>query len=69
MHDQGGLGKCKVGTPHSHEGLGVGMGTNRWCVCVRIGGVISLWFVRGMRWRIGQWWCMIKRMGNGNYEV
>jgi hypothetical protein len=24
VHDQKGLGKCKVGTPHSHEGLGVG---------------------------------------------
>ncbi len=21
VHDQGGLGKCKVGAPHSHEGL------------------------------------------------
>jgi hypothetical protein len=21
VHDQGGLGKCKVGVPHSHEGL------------------------------------------------
>jgi hypothetical protein len=22
VHDQGGLGRCKVRTPHSHEGLG-----------------------------------------------
>ncbi len=26
MHDQRGSGKCKVGTPHSHEGPGVGRG-------------------------------------------
>jgi hypothetical protein len=26
MHDQGGLGKCMVGTPHSYEGLGAGKG-------------------------------------------
>jgi hypothetical protein len=26
VHDQRGLGKCKVGTPHSHEGLRVGRG-------------------------------------------
>jgi hypothetical protein len=32
MHDQGGLGKCKVGTPHSHEGLGLVGGTSRWCM-------------------------------------
>jgi hypothetical protein len=25
-HDQGGSGKCKVGAPHSHEGLGVNKG-------------------------------------------
>jgi hypothetical protein len=24
MHDRRGLGKCKVGTPHSHERLKVG---------------------------------------------
>jgi len=26
VHDWGGLRKCKIGTPHSHEGLGVGKG-------------------------------------------
>ncbi len=26
VHDRRGLGKCKVGTLHSHEGLGVGGG-------------------------------------------
>ncbi len=32
VHDQGGLGKCRVGAPHSHEGLGPVRGTNGWCV-------------------------------------
>jgi hypothetical protein len=26
VHDQRGLGKCKVGAPHSHEGLGSNKG-------------------------------------------
>jgi hypothetical protein len=26
VHGQRGLGKCKVGAPHSHEGLRVGNG-------------------------------------------
>jgi len=26
VHDQKGLEKRKIGTPHSHEGLGVGRG-------------------------------------------
>jgi hypothetical protein len=26
MHDRKGLGKCKVGIPHSHEGLGANGG-------------------------------------------
>ncbi len=26
VHDQGGLGKCKFGVPHSHEGLGANRG-------------------------------------------
>jgi hypothetical protein len=29
----------------------------------------GLWFTWGIRWRIGWWWCMMKRMGDGNYEV
>ncbi len=32
LHDQRGLGKCKVGVPHSHEELGVGKWNYRWCV-------------------------------------
>ncbi len=36
MHDQVGLGKCMVGTPHSHGRLGVGWGLvrgiSRWCM-------------------------------------
>jgi hypothetical protein len=36
-----------------------------------MGKVISGWFVFvwGMRWKIGLWWCMIKQMNDGNYEV
>jgi hypothetical protein len=26
----------------------------------------GLWFAWGMKWRIGQWWCMMKQMGDGN---
>ncbi len=36
MHDLKGLGKCGVGIPHSHEGLGLVKGTNRWCVVCEI---------------------------------
>jgi hypothetical protein len=32
VHDQGGLGKCRVGASHSHKGLGVDKGTSGWCV-------------------------------------
>jgi hypothetical protein len=31
--------------------------------------VDGLWFAWRIKWRIGQRWCMIKQMGNGNYEV
>jgi hypothetical protein len=41
MHDWGGLGKCKVGTPHSQKGWGLVGGV--WFV--RIREVISGWFV------------------------
>jgi len=26
VHDQGGLGRCTIGTPHSHKGLGADKG-------------------------------------------
>jgi hypothetical protein len=42
MHDQRGLGKCKVGAPHSHEGLGELVG-DVWFV--RMAWVTSGWFV------------------------
>jgi hypothetical protein len=29
----------------------------------------GLWFAWGMRWKIGQWWHMIRQMGDGNYEA
>jgi hypothetical protein len=28
-----------------------------------------LWFVWGMRWKVGLWGRMIRHMGDGNYEV
>ncbi len=34
MHDLGGLGKCGVGIPHSHERLGLVKRTSRWFVVV-----------------------------------
>ncbi len=32
VHDQRGLGKCKVRASRSHKGLGAIRGTNEWCV-------------------------------------
>jgi hypothetical protein len=32
VQDQGGLGKYRVGAPHSHKRLGLIKGTNEWCV-------------------------------------
>jgi hypothetical protein len=32
VHDQGGLGKCKVGALHLHKKIGLIKGTSRWCV-------------------------------------
>ncbi len=27
------------------------------------------WFTWEIRWKLGQWWHMIKQMGDGNYDV
>jgi hypothetical protein len=32
VHDQGGLGKCRVGALHLHKNLGLVRGTSGWCV-------------------------------------
>ncbi len=32
LQDQRGLGKCRVGAPHSHERLRLVRGSNKWCV-------------------------------------
>ncbi len=43
VHDQRSLGKCRVGGPQSHEGLGVGKKIGRWFV--RIRGGTNEWFM------------------------
>jgi hypothetical protein len=32
-------------------------------------GITNGWFVWGMKWKVGLWWCMIKQMGDENYDI
>ncbi len=72
VHEQRGLGKCKVGASHSHERLMANKG-NYWMVCGLLkwegelmGGV---WFVWEIGWKLNLWWHMIKQMGDGKDKV
>jgi hypothetical protein len=57
VHYLGGLKKCWVGAPHSHEGLGSVWGL--------VGGV---WFVK-MVWGVDGWCVVVCERENGQCEL
>jgi hypothetical protein len=70
VYDRGGLGKCKVGTPHSHERLEVGKGAlvgGVWFV--RIERVTSGWFVVCMGDEVEDRLVVAHDEANGQWEL